>query len=124
MPREPAYAAERRQDAEAKAASERAKDRTSEASVRLSGHGQPRTPATGGRPTDAKPKPCGVHTAGNPAQSALGGSYSKSFHFIARRKGSMRSTTSPFWKMRTVPLVSLTATATLRVRRVIAAAAQ
>jgi hypothetical protein len=41
---------------------------------------------------------------------------------MARRKGSMRSTTSPFWKMRTVPLVSLTATATLLVRRVIAAA--
>jgi hypothetical protein len=36
----------------------------------------------------------------------------------------MRRTTSPFWNSRTVPLVSLTATATLFVRRVIAAAAQ
>ena len=59
-----------------------------------------------------------------PAQSPLGGSYSKSFHFMARRKGSMRSTTSPLWKILTVPLVSLTATATLLVRRVTAAAAQ
>ncbi len=53
-----------------------------------------------------------------------GGSYSKSFHFIGRRKGSMRRMTSPFWKMRTVPLDSLTTTATLLVLRVIAAAAQ
>ena len=50
MPREPAYAAERRQDAEAKAASERAKNRMFEASVRLSGREQPRTPSTGARP--------------------------------------------------------------------------
>ena len=50
MPREPAYAAERRQDAEAKAASERAKNRMFVASVRLSGHGQPQTFATGVRP--------------------------------------------------------------------------
>ena len=42
MPREPAYAAERSQDGEAKAASERAKNRMFVASVRLSGHGQPR----------------------------------------------------------------------------------
>jgi hypothetical protein len=52
MPREPAYAAERRQDAGAKAASERAKDRMSEASVRLSGHGQPLTITTGRRPAE------------------------------------------------------------------------
>ena len=52
MPREPAYATERRQDAEAKAASERAKNRMFVASVRLSGHGQPRTDATGGRPAE------------------------------------------------------------------------
>ena len=45
-PREPAYAAERRQDAEAKAASERAKGRMPVASVRLSGRGQPRTGPT------------------------------------------------------------------------------
>jgi len=50
-----------------------------------------------------------------PVHSPPGGSYSKSFHFIARRKGSIRSTTSPSWKIRTVPLVSLTATATLLV---------
>jgi hypothetical protein len=30
------------------------------------------------------------------AYSAGGGSYSKSFHFIGRRKGSMRNVTSPF----------------------------
>ena len=48
MPREPAYAAERSQDGEAKAASERAKNRMFVASVRLSGHGQPRTHATAG----------------------------------------------------------------------------
>src|SRR5258708_32973785 len=53
-----------------------------------------------------------------------GGSYSKSFHFIGRRKGSIRKITSPFWKMRTVPFDSLTATATAFVVRVIAAAAQ
>ena len=41
MPREPAYAAERRQDAEAKAACERAKDRMSAASVRRRGVGSP-----------------------------------------------------------------------------------
>ncbi len=41
MPQEPAYAAERRQDAEAKAASERAQDRMSEASVRRRGMGGP-----------------------------------------------------------------------------------
>jgi hypothetical protein len=41
MPREPAYAAERSQDGEAKAASERAKDRMSEASVRRRGVGNP-----------------------------------------------------------------------------------
>ncbi len=42
MPREPAYAAERRQDAEAKAASEQAKDRMSVASVRREGAGSPK----------------------------------------------------------------------------------
>jgi hypothetical protein len=41
MPQEPAYAAERRQDAEAKAASERAKNRMFEASVRRRGMGSP-----------------------------------------------------------------------------------
>jgi hypothetical protein len=41
MPREPAYAAERRQDAEAKAASERAKGRMPVASVRRRGMGSP-----------------------------------------------------------------------------------
>jgi hypothetical protein len=41
VPQEPAYAAERRQDAGAKAASERAKDRMSEASVRRRGMGSP-----------------------------------------------------------------------------------
>ena len=56
--------------------------------------------------------------------SAGGGSYSKSFHFMGRRKGSMRSVTSPFWKMRTVPLDSLTATDTALVLRLMAAAAQ
>jgi hypothetical protein len=52
MPREPAYAAERSQDGGARAASERAEDRMSGASVRLSGHGQPRTLATEGRPPE------------------------------------------------------------------------
>jgi hypothetical protein len=52
MPREPAYAAERRQDAGAKAASERAKNGMFVASVRLSGHGQPLTVTTGGRPAE------------------------------------------------------------------------
>jgi len=42
MPQEPAYAAERSQDGEAKAASERAKDRMSEASVRREGVGSPK----------------------------------------------------------------------------------
>jgi len=46
MPREPAYAAERSQEGGAKAASERAKNRMLVASVRLSGHGQPRTHAS------------------------------------------------------------------------------
>jgi hypothetical protein len=41
MPREPAYVAERSQDGGAKAASERAKDRMSEASVRRRGVGNP-----------------------------------------------------------------------------------
>jgi hypothetical protein len=41
MPQEPAYAAERRQDAEAKAVSERAKDRMSVASVRRRGMDSP-----------------------------------------------------------------------------------
>jgi len=41
MPQKPAYAAERRQDAEAMAASERAKDRMSVASVRRRGVGSP-----------------------------------------------------------------------------------
>jgi hypothetical protein len=49
MPREPAYAAERRQDAESEGGIERAKNRMFVASVRLSGHGQPRTLPTGGR---------------------------------------------------------------------------
>jgi hypothetical protein len=43
MPQEPAYGGERRQDAEAEAAIERAKDRMSVVSVRLSGYGQHRT---------------------------------------------------------------------------------
>ena len=41
VPQEPAYAAERRQDAEAKAASERAKNRMFVASVRRRGMGSP-----------------------------------------------------------------------------------
>jgi hypothetical protein len=41
MPREPAYAAECRQDAEAKAASERAQNRVFVASVRRRGVGSP-----------------------------------------------------------------------------------
>jgi hypothetical protein len=44
MPQEPAYAAERRQDAEAKAASERAKNRMFVASVRRRGMGSPELP--------------------------------------------------------------------------------
>jgi hypothetical protein len=52
MPREPAYAAERRQDAESEGGIERAKNRMFVASVRLSGHGQPRTHTTGGRPAE------------------------------------------------------------------------
>ncbi|MEY3205239.1 MAG: hypothetical protein RLZZ21_1570 [Planctomycetota bacterium] len=42
MPREPAYAATRRQDAEAQAASERAKNRMFAASVRRWGVGNPK----------------------------------------------------------------------------------
>jgi hypothetical protein len=42
MPQEPAYGGKRRQDAESGAAIERAEDRMSVASVRLSGRGQPR----------------------------------------------------------------------------------
>jgi len=38
--------------------------------------------------------------------SGGGASYSNSFQTMGRRNwGSIRSTTSPFWKMRTVPLV-------------------
>ncbi|MEY3204304.1 MAG: hypothetical protein RLZZ21_635 [Planctomycetota bacterium] len=44
MPREPAYVAERRLDAEAKAASERAKNRMFAASVRRRGVGSPDLP--------------------------------------------------------------------------------
>src|SRR5436305_6976703 len=67
----------------------------------------------------AEPERCIV-----PVPAYSGGSYSKSFHFMGRRKGSIRRITSPFWKIRTVPLDSLTATATDLVARVIAAAAQ
>jgi hypothetical protein len=41
MPRSPAYAAERRQDAESEGGIERAEDRMSEASVRRRGVGSP-----------------------------------------------------------------------------------
>ncbi len=40
--------------------------------------------------------PAGDQRERQSAPPADGGSYSKSFHFIARRKGSTRSSTSPF----------------------------
>ena len=43
VPQEPAYAAERRQDAGAKAASERAKGMDARSERPATGHGQPRT---------------------------------------------------------------------------------
>jgi hypothetical protein len=64
MPREPAYAAERRQDAGAKAASERAENRMFVASVRRRGVGSPELP-----PQDVDPRRnrrvCGIQTGGH-----------------------------------------------------------
>ena len=64
MPQEPAFAAERRQDAEAKAASERAKDRMSEASVRRWGVGGPELSPQEVDPRRSR-RACGVQTVGH-----------------------------------------------------------
>src|SRR5690606_5365450 len=56
--------------------------------------------------------------------SGAGGSYSKSFHFMGRRNGSRRSLILPPWKIRTLPLDSLTVTAMALVALLMAAAAQ
>ncbi|MEY3205011.1 MAG: hypothetical protein RLZZ21_1342 [Planctomycetota bacterium] len=64
MPQEPAYAAERRQDAGAKAASERAKNRMFVASVRRRGMGSPELmpqEVTLGR----NRRVCGIETVGH-----------------------------------------------------------
>ena len=72
MPREPAYAAERSHEGEAKAASERTKNRMFGASVRLSGRGQPRR-TTYWRTTRRISHQPQSSISRLPAQTAIGG---------------------------------------------------
>jgi len=89
MPREPAYGGKRRQDAESAAAIERAKNRMFAASVRLPGHGQSLTHATGGRNT-------GQFCRSQPWGGRRGGAGSQIVSFVPR-PGAVSMSIVPPW---------------------------